>query len=100
MAVLHRMIHVDGLDFFSLSHTDAADMIEAFLQGGSDRYDYSALPEFMLVPNRVPGLERLRLELQRIDEDCRTADERDGLASQNGRASLATLSRRLREEEG
>lgn len=99
MTGFHRLIKVEGLDFFNLSRQDAADMIDGFLEGGNDRYSYSALPEFMLVPNKTSWLEELRMRLRGIDDNRRTADEHDGLASIEGRSDLSALSLELRADE-
>jgi hypothetical protein len=100
MTGFHRLIKVEGRNFFNLSCQDAADMINAFLEGGNDRYDYSALPEFMLVPNKTFWLEELRLRLRGIDDNRRTTDEQDGLASVAGRGDLSALSLELRADGG
>ncbi len=98
MVGFRKMINIEGRDFFNLSRADAAEMIDAFLEGGNGRYDYAALPEFILVPNGS-WLEDLRLRLKFIDEHRRTADEPDGLASGAGRLDLMALACELRANE-
>lgn len=91
-----NLIKLPGKDFFNLSRSDAADMIDAYIMGGNALYEHAALPEFMLVPNPIKWLEELRIQIAHIDADKRTDDERDGLATEAGREDLALLSRVLR----
>jgi hypothetical protein len=91
-----HLIKIEGKNFFNLSRSEAADMIDAYLAGGDDRYEDSALPEFMIVPNPTGWLEELRLQLARIDAGRRTEEENDGLATRAGRKDLAELSHALR----
>lgn len=92
-----KLIKIKGKNFFNLTPDEAADMIDAYLAGGNERFEATALPEFMLVPNTTPWLEGLRNQIMFVDDERRTAEQRDGLASDTGRKDLASISRTLRE---
>ena len=93
-----NLIKIGGKTFFNLSTIDVADMIDAYLSGGDDKFENEALPEFMLIPNETDELEKLREAIEDIDRRCREPDALDGLASIRGREELTALSRTLRDD--
>ena len=92
-----NLVKIPGKNFFNLSNSEMAMMIDSFIAGGNEKFDESALPEFMLVPNRNPRLEEIRITIQQIDERNRTIYEPDGLGSSTGTQELKNLATSLRK---
>jgi len=82
--------------FSKLSDNELADMIEAFLNNGSDRFEENALTEFVLLRYRNARLEAVRVRIDAIQESCRTSDQPNGLRSASGIKKLRSLQSELR----
>jgi hypothetical protein len=92
-----NLIKVVGKNFFNLSDEDVADMIDAYLSGGDSKFEYEALPEFMIIANISERLEKIRELIESIDRNCRHAGVFDGLASLKAREKLTIFSQALRK---
>ena len=96
MVGFENLIRIPGKSFFTLTDYDVACMIDAHIHGGSDMFHESALSEFLLVPNRVARLEKIRRRLKGIDEAERMPDEHDGLRTTGGLSALTHFANELR----
>ena len=91
-----NLIKVPGKSFESLTKSDIADMIDAYLSDGNECFYASALPEFMIIPNKVEWIESVRLKILNIDEARRLYDNLDGISTVAGREDLKKIIIELR----
>lgn len=89
-------IKIPNKGFGDLSEGELASMIEAFLEGGNDDFDQSALYEFTHMNYKIKHLEESLHAINEIQDKYKSPHQIDGFLTEEGKKALRSLMKKLR----